>query len=308
MQSSPLLPFRLVYSEGYDLNLGDHVFPSRKYRLVKERLVAFGIAQPQDFVSPPPATDDQISLVHQPDWIGKLKEGRLTEQEIRTLEIPFSPQMVNAVWLATGGTILAARLARENGFSCNLAGGFHHAFPGHGEGFCAIHDVAVAIRTLQREGAIAKAFVADCDVHHGNGTAAIFAKDESVFTYSIHQWNNYPLLKPPSDLDVNLPDGMGDSEYLEKLESTLLPALDRFQPDLICYVAGADPYFDDQLGGLHLSMKGLLQRDDLVLNAARTRGIPIVATLAGGYARITSDTITIHANLVASARDAWSAD
>jgi len=185
-----MLPFKLVYHERYDLNLGPHVFPSQKFRLIHEMLLREGIAVPQDFLRPDPASDEDILRVHTLDWVHKLKTGTLTASDVMLLEVPYSPELVEAVWLAAGGTILAAQSALRDGFGSNLSGGFHHAYPGHGEGFCAIHDVAVAIRKLQADGLVKKAAVVDTDVHHGNGTAAIFRNDPTVFTISIHQENN----------------------------------------------------------------------------------------------------------------------
>src|SRR5215813_4970918 len=212
-----MLPFKLVYHDRYDLNLGPHVFPSQKFRLIAEALQQEEIAQPQDFLAPERATDDDMLRVHTRDWVQRLKNGTLTVSEVMRLEVPYSPELVEAVWLATGGTILAAQNALRDGFGCNLGGGFHHAYPDHGEGFCAIHDVAVAVRRMQADGAIRKTIVVDTDVHHGNGTAAIFAKDPSVFTLSIHQENNYPAHKPASTLDLDLADRVEDEEYLEIL-------------------------------------------------------------------------------------------
>jgi acetoin utilization deacetylase AcuC-like enzyme len=210
--------------------------------------------------------------------------------------------MVEAFLLAAGGTLLAGREAlRTGGVGFNIGGGFHHAFPGHGEGFCAIHDVAVAIRVLQREGVIARAMVVDVDVHHGNGTAAIFAGDPQVFTISIHQRDNYPQEKPPSSIDIHLDDFTRDAEYLEKFALAYVPSVGAFAPDVIFYVAGADPYFDDQLGGLSLTAEGLLARDELVFRTARKRGIPVMAALAGGYARNLPDTVMLHVNTARAA-------
>ena len=298
-----MLPFRLVYSVHYDLHLGDHVFPSKKYRWLHDRLIHRGFATPEDFFEPQAASDDDVRLVHDSDWVAKLRTGTLTYQDILRLEIPYSRQMVEAFWLAAGGTMLAARLAVESGLGFNIGGGFHHAFPGHGEGFCAINDIAIAIRSLQREGTIKRAMVVDCDVHHGNGTAAIFAGDQSVFTLSIHQFNNYPSEKPPSSLDIHLADGVGDAEYLQRLGNGYRAALAMFQPELVVYVAGADPYYEDQLGGLSLSFDGLMERDRLVIWTALTRHIPVAIVLAGGYAQGVEDTITIHANTAAVARE-----
>jgi acetoin utilization deacetylase AcuC-like enzyme len=298
-----VLPFKLVYHPGYDLNLGEHVFPSQKYRLIRDRLLADDWAAPEDFVEPEPAPDNDILAVHDPEWVTRLKTGTLTYYDILKLEIPYSRQMVEAFWLAAGGTTLAARLALSDGVGFNIGGGFHHAFPGHGEGFCAIHDVAVAIRRLQRNGRIRRAMVIDCDVHHGNGTAAIFANDPAVFTISIHQLNNYPAEKPPSDVDIDLADETGDEEYLDRLRGSCVPALSQFQPDLLVYVAGADPYYQDQLGGLSLTLEGLKARDRLVFSCALMQSIPVAVVLAGGYAVDPRDTVTIHVNTVLEARD-----
>ena len=292
-----MLPFRLVYTEQYDLNLlGEHVFPSKKYKWLHDRLLWTRFATKEDFLAPEPATDADVLLVHTPEWVAKLRNGTISYQEILQLEIPYSRQMVEAFWLAAGGTTLAARQSMEGRVGFNVGGGFHHAFPGHGEGFCAINDIAVAIRCLQRDGLIQRAMVVDCDVHHGNGTAASFAQDDSVFTLSIHQFNNYPSEKPPSNLDIHLPDGVNDAEYLHRLGNGYRAALTMFKPDLIVYVAGADPYLDDQLGGLSLTFEGLMERDRMVIWTAMTHKIPVAVVLAGGYAANVEDTVTIHAN------------
>src|SRR5580698_2001754 len=293
-----MLPFKLVYNKGYDLNLGEHVFPSQKFRLIADILVREGIAGSEDFLTPDFAPDEDILRVHTPEWVHKLKTGTLTASEIMTLEIPFSREAVEAFWLAAGGSILAGQAALRDGFGCNLGGGFHHAYPEHGEGFCAIHDVAVAIRRLQHDGAIRKAMVVDTDVHQGNGTAAIFADDASVFTLSIHQENNYPAYKPPSVVDLEMADRVDDDEYLDDLEVALKTAFARFAPGLIFYVSGADPFREDQLGGLALTIDGLKVRDRLVFEHLRKRGVPVAMTLAGGYARRVEDTVRIHVNTI----------
>jgi acetoin utilization deacetylase AcuC-like enzyme len=294
---------KLVYSDRYDLNLGSHVFPSIKYRLVKEKLLREHIAEPGDFVEPPPASDDDIALVHHREYLRKLQAGKLSYLEVLRLEIPYSPELVRAVWLCAGGSILAGRLALEDGVGVNVGGGFHHAYPDHGEGFCVLNDFAVAIRSLQKDKTIEQAMTVDCDVHQGNGTAAIFGGDHTVFTLSIHQENNYPYPKPPSSLDINLRDGVGDEEYLRELTQGLDRALAEFRPDLIFYLAGADPYRDDQLGGLKLSLEGLEKRDRLVFEKASGRNIPVAVTLAGGYARQLEDTIQIHSNTIRVAKE-----
>ncbi len=298
-----MLPFKLVYHERYDLNLGAHVFPSRKFRLIHEMLLREGIATQDDFLRPNPASDEDILRVHTPEWVQKLKTGALTASDLMKLEVPYSPELVEAVWLAAGGTILAAQGALRDGFGSNLGGGFHHAYPGHGEGFCAIHDVAVAIRKLQADGAIRKAIVVDTDVHQGNGTAAIFRNDSTVFTLSIHQENNYPAYKPASSLDLIMEDRADDDEYLGALIPAMRQALDSFQPDILLYVGGADPYCEDQLGGLSLTKEGLRQRDHQVFEAARRRSIPVATTLAGGYALRVEDTVRIHVNTIIAARE-----
>ncbi len=299
-----MLPFRLVYHAGYDMDLGEHVFPSQKYGLVKEALLDEGVASPEDFVVPAPADDDDLVLAHDRLWIRRLRTGTLSYEEIRKLEIPYSRRMVKAFRLAAGGTILACRLALRDRIGFNLGGGFHHAFRDHGEGFCAINDVAVGIRRLQRAGRIERAMVVDCDVHQGNGTAEIFAGDHKVLTFSIHQLNNYPLEKPPSVIDVNLPDQVGDEEYLDGLRTHYLPSLALHRPNLLVYLAGADPYYQDQLGGLALTMGGLRQRDRFVIETALRAGVPVAVTLAGGYAYRVEDTVKIHCNTVKAAAEA----
>ncbi len=294
---------KLVYSDQYDLNLGSHVFPSVKYKLTKEKLLRDGIARPRDFVEPAPASDEDIALAHHRDYIRKLKSGTLSYLEILRLEIPYSPELIRAVWLCAGGSTMAGRLALENGIAVNIGGGFHHAFPDHGEGFCVIHDVAIAIRCLQKERTIERAMTVDCDVHHGNGTAAIFGGDATVFTFSIHQENNYPYPKPPSNLDINLEDRVEDDEYLASLEGGLDKSLSEFRPDLMFYLAGADPYREDQLGGLRLSLEGLEKRDRLVYEKAKRKKIPVAVTLAGGYARKLEDTLQIHTNTIRAAKE-----
>jgi acetoin utilization deacetylase AcuC-like enzyme len=294
---------KLVYSDQYDLNLGNHVFPSVKYKLTKEKLLRDGVAQQEDFVEPEPASDEDVRLVHDQTYVWKLKNGKLSYVEILRLEVPYSPELVRAVWLCAGGSILTGRLALRDKVSVNIGGGFHHAYPDHGEGFCVIHDVAIAIRRLQKEKTIERAMTVDCDVHQGNGTAEIFGGDISVYTLSIHQANNYPYPKPPSNLDINLHDGVEDEEYLAALEDGLNDSFKEFQPDLLYYIAGADPYREDQLGGLKLSLEGLERRDRMVFEMARAKNIPVAVTLAGGYARHVEHTIQIHTNTIRIAKE-----
>jgi acetoin utilization deacetylase AcuC-like enzyme len=326
-----MLPFKLIYSDGYYLPIGQHVFPGEKYRLVHERLIETGVAGPEDFATPQPASDQDILLVHTPEYVQKLKTGTLSAREKLELEVPYSPELAKAFWLSAGGSILAAQHALNDGIAINIGGGFHHAFPDHGEGFCMIHDVAVAIRRMQADNKIKTAMTVDCDVHHGNGTAAIFAGARTVseplpssgpavlgrkpvmhgshagnvFTISLHQENNYPPSKPPSSIDVDLPDGITDDDYLAWLDNALSSGLRQFTPDLICYIAGADPYREDQLGGLALTIEGLKKRDELVFRVGKTRGIPAMVTYAGGYARKVEDTVTIHCNTVVAAKEVF---
>src|SRR6201987_4360836 len=331
-----MLPFKRIYSDSYYLPIGNHVFPAEKYRRVRDRLISTGVADPSDFLEPEPATDQDILLVHKPEYVQKLKTGTLSPREAMEMEIPYSRELADAFWLAAGGSILAARQSLTDKVSISLGGGFHHAFPDHGEGFCMIHDVAVAIRRLQRDDKIRTAMTVDCDVHQGNGTASIFAGTRTaseplpsiasstleqarparagrirgahasdVFTISLHQHNNYPMWKPPSSIDVDLPDGIGDDDYLAWLDNALSSGLRQFEPELLCYIAGADPYREDQLGGLSLTIDGLKKRDELVFRVARARGIPVMVTYAGGYARKVDDTVTIHCNTVVAAKEVF---
>jgi acetoin utilization deacetylase AcuC-like enzyme len=303
-----MLPYKLIYHPRYDLNLGAHIFPSQKYRLVHDQLLADGIAAPDDFLAPEPASDADILRVHSQDYVYKLKHGSLTPAEILRMEVPYSKELVNACWLAAGGSILAGQRALADHWSANIGGGFHHAYADHGEGFCVIHDVAVAIRRLQFDRVIQTAMVVDTDVHQGNGTASIFGGDGDVFTLSIHQEHNYPYPKPPSTVDIDLPDGIGDDDYLAILEKNLREAFRDFSLQILFYIAGADPYREDQLGGLALTMEGLKRRDALVFDYARRHRVPVAITLAGGYARHVEDTVQIHMNTILAARDAAQQD
>ena len=285
----------IVWDPSYEVDIGAHVFVTAKYRLTRERLLAQGTVSEEHFVPPVPATREELALVHTRAYLDKIDRGSFSFAEIMRLEVPFSEEGRRAMVLTCGGTLLAARLALEHGAAGHLGGGFHHAFAGHGEGFCLLNDVAVAARALVHEGRIERAAVVDLDVHHGNGTAAIFADDPDVFTFSMHQERNYPETKPPSDLDVGLEDGTGDEEYLALLERHLPRVLDGHDPQLVLHLAGADPYHDDQLGGLGLTLDGLRRRDRMVLEAAREREIAVAVVLAGGYAYRLEDTVTIHA-------------
>jgi len=300
MTSAPRAASRpaLVYSPGYELALGAHVFRGEKYAATFARLEQEGWTAMLDVITPAPAERADLELVHEPEYLDRLLALRLTPAEQQRLEIPWTAEVAAASLLAVGGSIAAAQEALRRGWACNLGGGFHHAFPGHGEGFCALHDVAVAIHRLQQEHHAMHTMVIDCDVHQGNGTAVVFAGDPTVFTLSLHQANNYPALKPPSCLDVELADGTGDAAYLDTLGAAIRQALHRFTPDMIWYIAGADPFRDDQLGGLALSMEGLRERDRMIFTLARERHLPVATALAGGYARRLEDTVSIHAQTV----------
>jgi len=299
----------IVYSDRYRIDIGAHVFHVGKYALVRDGLLARRLIASADCVDPVAAEWDELGLVHSAEYLEKTRTGGFRQSELALLELPWSPQVAEGFRLMAGGTLMAARLAVAAGTrlsrrqpaaspappplaaSANLGGGFHHAFPSHGEGFCLYNDVAVAIRALQRDGVITRAAIVD--VHQGNGTAFTFDGDESVFTFSIHQEHNYPHPKPRGSLDVGLPDGADDHEYLRALERAL-PAALASRPDVLFYVAGADPFVEDQLGGLSLTFEGLRGRDSLVFSAARDARIPVVIVLAGGYARRVEDTAAIH--------------
>lgn len=282
---------RVFYSPQYEVTLPGHVWPTSKYRLIKDRCES--TVPGLTFLEPLNSSWDELALVHTPEYLGKLRENTLTPDEIATLELPWRPAFADAFRLMVGGTCAAAAAALEDGRAGHLGGGLHHAFAGHGEGFCPLNDVAVAIRRAQKECGLARAAIVDLDVHHGNGTAMIFERDPSVFTFSMHQQHNYPVFKPRSDLDIGLEDGAGDDRYLAALRGGL-PGVIESQPGLIVYLAGADPFEQDQLGGLQLTKAGLRERDRLVAEASWRAGVPLVTVLAGGYARDVRDTVDIH--------------
>ncbi len=302
------MPF-FVYHPSYELHWGEHVFPVEKYRLLRDRLVAEGLVAGDGFLEPRAASEGDLLRVHEPAYLARLEA--LTASPLAAYfeaEAPFNRDVADAVRFGTGGTILACERAAADGTAAlNLGGGFHHAFPDHGEGFCFINDVAVAIRAAQARGLARRVAVIDCDLHQGNGTAAIFADDPDVFTFSIHQEQLYPVPKQRSDLDVGLDPFTDDAAYLAHLERHVPAILDRHRPDLVLYVAGADPYFDDQLGDLALTKPGLERRDRLVVGAARERGIPLAAVVAGGYARHTADVVDIHLATCRVLRELWDA-
>jgi len=291
----------VVHSDAYFADIGAHVFPMRKFRLTREEIVRRGLLADSDVLTPESASVEQVLRVHDRAYVDKLTQGRLSVLEEALLELPYSKQLVEASFLCAGGSIRAAREALTRGVGINIGGGFHHAFPDHGEGFCVFNDIAIAIRALQHEGLVRRAAVIDLDVHQGNGTAAIFRDDASVFTFSMHDEQNYPAIKPPSDLDVGLETGTGGAEYLAALERHVPAILDRHRPDLVAYVAGADPFEQDQLGGLKLSREDLRRRDRVVFENSASREIPVVALLAGGYAARVEDTVGIHGDMIEGA-------
>jgi acetoin utilization deacetylase AcuC-like enzyme len=293
---------RVSYTSRYYADIGEgHVFPIRKFELVRERLVREGTLRPMDIVEPQPAPLADVLLVHTDDYVTRLRAGTLTPRELRRLGLPWSKALVRRSFLATGGTLNAARWALSAGIGSNLAGGTHHAFPDRGEGFCVLNDVAIAIRALQRDGLIRRAAIVDCDVHQGNGTAAIFEGDAHVFTFSMHGAKNYPLFKARSTLDVELPDETSDEIYLETL-SEHLPRVFAHAPDIVFYLGGADPYKGDKLGRLALTIEGLRARDEMVLAQCRAREIPVATVMSGGYAAEITDTVEIHCNTIRAAR------
>ena len=289
---------KIFSSPKYEVDLGDHILPTGKFRLIRERLIELGIAKPEDFEEPRPAQDEDILLVHTPAYVDKVRSGRLGAEELEVLGLPYSKELAEAAWIGVEGTIRAARHALETKLGIHIGGGGHHAYPDHGAGYCLFNDCAIAIRKLKQEGRIVKAMVVDCDVHQGDGTAFIFREDSTVFTCSIHQEDLYPEVKQQSDLDIGLETGTGDDQYLEEFSRHFLPALEVFRPQLLVYVAGTDPYHDDQEGGLALTFEGLERRDRIVFQEAKRRRVPVVVVLAGGYARKTADTVAIHVTTI----------
>ncbi len=258
--------FRIFYSPYYYADIGEnHVFPIKKFELVRDKLLKEKILQISEITEPQPAKNEDVLLVHTEDYITRLRNGTLTTREIRRLGLPWSKSLVRRSFLACSGTINAARHALKNGVASNLAGGTHHAFPDRGEGFCVLNDIAVAIRVLQKENLAQRFLIVDCDVHQGNGTAFIFKDEVEVFTFSMHGAKNYPLFKEKSSLDIELPDKTGDAEFLEILDEAL-PRVFLHNPDLVFYLGGADPFEKDKLGRLGLTMEGLQQRDEAVLS------------------------------------------
>ncbi|MCJ7582419.1 MAG: histone deacetylase, partial [Candidatus Aminicenantes bacterium] len=278
-----------------------HIFPIEKYRMIYEKLLMMG-ARKEDFLQPPLASVEDVLLAHTPKYVKKLRTGKLSHTEVMSLELPYSPELFDYALMYSGGTITAAEQALKEGLAVHIGGGFHHAFADHGEGFCILNDVAIAVEKLKKERKVKKIMVVDGDVHQGNGTASILSKKDYVFTFSIHQMDIYPAEKPRSSLDVGLWTGDGDEKYLSNLKKHFPRLYEVFLPDLIIYLAGADPFEKDQLGSLKLTKEGLIERGSLIIGEARRRKIPLVVLLAGGYAFDVQDTVAIHLNTIKVAR------
>jgi len=289
---------QVFYTPRYYAEIGEgHVFPIRKFELVRDRLLAEGTLKPSEIVEPSLAPLEDVLLVHTEDYVTRLCNGQLTTKEIRRLGLPWSESLVRRSFYAVGGTLAATRAALAEGYSSNLAGGTHHSFADRGEGFCVLNDVAIAIRAMRTRNKIRRAAIVDCDVHQGNGTATIFSGDNETFTFSMHGANNYPLFKVQSTLDVELPDGAADDEYLETLAHHL-PAVFAHDPEIVFYLGGADPFAKDKLGKLSLSIDGLRERDSYVLRECYDREVPTVTVMSGGYGKDINDTIEIHCNTI----------
>ena len=286
---------KIFYSDHFVLPLPEgHRFPMIKYSILRERVEASGICRPEEMIVPHPVSDAEILRSHQEVYLRRVVSGTLTEKEMRRIGFPWSQRMVERSRRASGGTLGACLAALEDGFAANLAGGTHHAFADRGEGYCVFNDSAIAARAVQAEGLVERVLVVDTDVHQGNGTAAIVRGDATIYTLSIHGAKNFPFRKEESDLDLALPDGADDGEFLDALEEGLERALEESRAELAIYLAGADPFEDDRLGRLSVSKEGLAERDRLVLESCRERGIPVAVTMAGGYARNVEDTVEIH--------------
>ncbi len=293
---------KLFYTDHFVLPLPpEHRFPMQKYSLLRQRVVESGLFAPEELCIPHAATDEEITRAHDPDYLRQIQHGLLTVQEIRRIGFPWSPQMVERSRRSSGATIEACRAALEDGFAASLAGGTHHAFWDCGQGFCVFNDSAIAARAMQAEGRVRRVIIIDCDVHQGNGTAAILADDPTIFTFSIHGAKNFPFHKERSNLDIELEDGADDATYMAALEQGLRQALASARAELAIYLAGADPYVGDRLGRLALSKKGLAERDRLVFDTCQAVGLPIAITMAGGYAPQIEDIVDIHFQTIRAA-------
>jgi acetoin utilization deacetylase AcuC-like enzyme len=289
-----ILAMKFVYSKRYRLDIGAHVFPTEKYSLIADRLLADGLVAGDDFLEPPEPLLDDVRLVHTKEYVDDMLNLRWTQRTVRS-ELPLTWEIVNGFMLFASGSVLACRRALEDGVCMHIGGGFHHAFADHGEGFCYVNDIAVGIRRMQKDGLVTRAAVVDCDLHQGNGTARIFQGDSSVFTFSIHQERLYPM-KEQSDWDIGLDDETADEVYIERMQEVVPAVIEKQRPELLLYVAGADPFKYDQLGSLRLTKRGLALRDRLVLEGCHKQGIPVAVVTAGGYALDTKDTAEVHYN------------
>lgn len=283
-----------VYSDKYCCDIGAHVFPVAKYSLLKQKLISELKLKETAFLESKPASIEEIQLVHTKEYVNDIINLKMTQRTMCS-ELPLTKEIINAFMISVGGTILASNIALKSHFAFHIGGGWHHAFPDKAEGFCYLNDVAVAVRKLQKKKQVKKISVIDCDLHQGNGTAFIFGDDPDVFTFSIHQENLYPI-KQRSKLDIGLSDFADDSEYLRGLARGINEAVNNFKPEVVFYLAGADPYKEDQLGTLQITMDGLKKRDEMIIEACVKSNIPIIIALAGGYARETEDTVNIHLN------------
>lgn len=293
---------KLFYADHFVLPLPEgHRFPMEKYARLRERLMGSGLFGADDFHVPEAASDSELLRAHDAGYVQRVIRGTLDKNDIRRIGFPWSEAMVERSRRSAGATLAACRAALEDGCAANLAGGTHHAFRDRGEGFCVFNDAAIAALAMRAEGRVERVAIIDCDVHQGNGTAAILANRPECFTFSIHGARNYPFDKENSDLDVELPDGTTDDTYLTALQAALGPVFARGKPDMVIYLAGADPYEDDRLGRLKLTKAGLAERDQLVFDKVRQRGLPIAMAMAGGYARNIDDTVEIHTNTVCAA-------
>lgn len=290
----------VIVSKKYTVNIGEHVFATEKFIRAARLLVSEGTITEKDLMEPGLPSRDDLLLAHTPEWIEKVVDAKMAAADETISEIPYSPEISAAHQLAVGGTILACESALETGLGLHSGGGSHHAFADHGEGFCILNDIAVAVRRMQKDSKIKRAMAVDLDVHQGNGTAAIFRDSPEVFTFSMHQKDIYPEIKEKSSLDIELKKGAGDQEYLSLLSKNLPALLENHKPDLVIYVAGADCYQKDQLGGLKLTFEGLKARDEMVFKECFTRKIPVAVVLGGGYAFDPDDTVKIHARTLES--------
>ena len=293
---------KIFYTDIFPIPLPEHhSFPKDKYAQLRKRIIEQLDDQPVELRVPEPATDEDILRAHDPDYIRRFINGELSAKEVRRVGLPWSAEIVKRTRYSVGGTLAACRTALKDGVAVNLGGGTHHAFRDHGQGYCWLNDIAIAARAVQAADLVRNVLIIDCDVHQGNGTAAILKEDATIFTFSIHGKNNFPYQKEKSDLDVELPDGTEDAAYLAALDEGIIRSRENFSADLVIYLAGADPYREDRFGRLALTKEGLARRDRLVLRHCREAGLPTAVTMAGGYARNLKDIVDINFQTILSA-------